>query len=147
MRFKFNLETLLRLRLLEQQQAQRSLSEAMHAMDILEKRIEQTEQERVSVRNYIAPQVGKVQLNLLLDGGRYDLLMRAQIAEFENQKVQLNEEVMRRREVLRQADQQVRQLERLKETAKGRFDQEARARQQKELDEVAVQLHQRQLKS
>jgi flagellar export protein FliJ len=143
MRFQFTLETVLRLRILEQQQAQRQLSDAVRAVAVVEDRITQTEKERIAEQAFTAGRVGVIKINQLLDGGRYDLQLQLQIEDLRRQLNTLQEEVARRQIVLQQADSAVRQIERMKETAFSRFLDQQRQLQQKQLDEIAGQLHSR----
>ncbi len=143
MRFKFSLETLLRIRKLEQSQAQRAVQEALRAVDILDSRIAEVEAERLAARQYAAPAVGAINVGQMLASGRFDLQLQLQIKELQHQKSQLMVEVERRRDALRQADSKVRQLERLKESAFERHQHAEGVKAQRELDEIASQLFQR----
>ena len=141
MRFRFNLETVLQLRIQEQRQAQRFLSEAIEATDIIENRIKQNEQERQTIRSAMNPVIGSVQIQNLLAGGRYELQIQVRIMELKKQQEQLQQEVERRRELLKDVDIRLKQIEKLRENALQRHREEQQQMEQRELDELAVVRH------
>jgi flagellar protein FliJ len=146
MKFKFSLQTVLQLRNLEKQEAQRYLSEALEAVTIVDQRLEETERERQEVRRRLMPQVGRVAINSLLSGGRYELHIQSRIDELQKQRVVLQQEADRRRDLLKAVDIRLKQIEKLREGALERHKMEMLAIEQKQLDELAVQGHFRHIK-
>jgi flagellar protein FliJ len=113
--YRFQLETLRRLRA-EHRDAQRQrLGEAMEAARLLEERRLDMLRELDDLRGARRAAVGVTtpDVNRLLDFQRYELLVQAQLEILETQQLAIEAEVDRRRAVLAEAEKQVRVLDKL----------------------------------
>ncbi len=138
-KFKFRLETLLRLREATRDERRSELAKAYQAEGIIENQrrhiaAELDELERQS-RRACAP--GPLDLDQLLEARRYELVLRAQAREARQRHEAVQAEVQRRREAVVDANRQVRVLEGLREKQLQRHRQEENRLQIKQLDEVA----------
>ena len=116
-KFKFRLETLLKLRKQLRDERQSSFGEAQHAQSIVEERIGEIqgeiEQMRSGASKYASP--GSVNVDRIVEYQRYELVLASQVASLEQQKATVAEEVDRRRLALMEANRDVKSLEKLRE--------------------------------
>ena len=115
--FNFRLETLLRIRTAARDERRSQLSEAYKAEQVLLQQEAQIieEKQQTKQRAEQISQPGTVDVDLLLNVHRYELLLEAQHQKLRQQKQQVDEEIERRRQVLVEADREVRILEKLRE--------------------------------
>ena len=140
-KFQFQLETLRKIRKAHRDEVRAKLADAYQAVQILEEQqqavlgeIEATQQQQRT-----AKQTGTTDLNGLLEGQRYQNVLRAQLSTLQEQGKQLEAEVEKRRMVVVEADRAVRVLDRLEERKRDQYEQERQRRELKTLDETAVQ--------
>lgn len=138
--FRFRLTTLLKLREAARDERRGRLAEAHRAEDIVVNRIreidaELAEQRRIPVTATVPGK--RINLDSLLEAERYEMLLRAERHGAERQRVDIVEEIERRRQALIAADREVRILERLRERQEEQFDAEQNRRDIRMLDEVA----------
>jgi flagellar protein FliJ len=138
--FRFRLETLLRLRLADRDQRRAELSKAQRAEDTLLAQAGKLSQEQVQVQE-LARQLaspGQADVDRLIAAHRYELVLRSQSQQLAAQIEHVRREVARRRQVLVEADRQVRVLQKLREKQRAAHLAGEEKLEQKQLDERAV---------
>jgi flagellar export protein FliJ len=140
-KFKFRLATLLKIREATRDERQSELAEAYRADDILNERLDQIHGELGDILNRCRKAVGpgEVNIDLLIESQRYDVMLRAYEKQTLEQKKRLAVEIERRREALLAANREVRVLEKLREHQIERHREEENRRDIKRIDEIAVQ--------
>lgn len=138
-RFRFRLATLLRLREAARDERRAALAEAYRVDEVLVGRAEQLDQElarlRARMRHVAGP--GQVDVDELLEAQRYELSLRAGRGRLDEQRRSVAEEIERRRELLAEANREVRVLEKLREKQARRHREEQARQEIKLLDETA----------
>lgn len=139
-KFQFQFETLQRLREAARDERRGHLAEALRAEEILLERMREvnTEVEEFTSQ-FRLPETGPIQVDQILEGQRYELLLRGELKTLEAQQEQVEAEISNRREALTEADRHVRVLEKLRERQEKKHRQEQMRREQRELDEIAGQ--------
>ncbi|HEX5472676.1 MAG TPA: hypothetical protein VFW73_12370 [Lacipirellulaceae bacterium] len=138
-KYKFRLETLQKMREARRDQQRASLAEAYRAEQILaENRAELAAEEEV-LRELQRAVASERYLNVsrLLEAQRYDLLLKAQSQELAKQAILLAAETERRRQMLVEADREVRALELLDERNRQAHARNEQRKETKRLDEAA----------
>jgi len=136
--FQFRFAPLLRLHQRQRDAAAAEFRQAQLAETTLAQQIEQLSAQREQVFDSArATQVGVVDPQKLLEVGRYQLHLARQIAELEQQRAQVQIEVLRRRQSLLEQERKVRSLEKLRERQLAQWNAEQLKRQQSALDEWA----------
>ena len=140
-KFKFRLAPLLKLRESVRDERRGELAEAYHADDLLQQQIGQTQQQMQNLQELCRQQVspGTVDVDRLVESQRHELLLKSQEKQLLQQKQRLSDEIERRRQLLVEANREVRVLEKLREKQSQRHQDEENRRQVKQLDEVAGQ--------
>jgi flagellar protein FliJ len=140
-KFKFRLTTLLKLREATRDERRAELAEAYRADDILVERLRQIHDELKGIgeacRKAIGP--GAVNVDLLIESQRYEVLLRSYEKQTLQQRELLAQEIERRREALLVANREVRVLEKLREHQLEQHREEENRRDIKRLDEIAGQ--------
>jgi flagellar protein FliJ len=115
--FRFRLETLFRLRIAERDQRRAELAKAIRAEEMLrgEERMLQQEQVETAERGRQLKSPGAADVDALLQSHRYAVVLAARRRQLASQIVQVEAEIQRRRQMLVEADRQVRVLEKLRE--------------------------------
>lgn len=138
-RFTFRLATLQRLRENLRDERRSQLADAYRADEILQEQEQRLAQEQAclsaALREAAAP--GEIEVDRLLSDHRYSLLLIAQQRHLSQQRQAVGEEIERRRQLLIEADREVRVLEKLKEHQLQRHRDEENRQEIKQLDEVA----------
>jgi flagellar export protein FliJ len=115
------------------------LAEAYRADELLQERIANVDRQVEIVmhesRAAIAP--GHIDLDRVVEAQRFELSMRSQQRQLQQQRQAIGEEIERRREALMEANRQVRVLEQLRERQAERYRQEEALKEIKQLDEMA----------
>jgi flagellar protein FliJ len=139
--FRFRLSTLQHLRENVRDECRQQLAEAQRAEDILAARIAELDDEIAFIRQHAktASQVGPINVDRLLDAGRYEMALRAERQSVVAQRETVAQEVQRRRQALVEADREVKSLEKLRERQLERHRHEDSRRESKQLDAIAVQ--------
>jgi flagellar protein FliJ len=139
--FKFRLATLLRIREAARDERRMDLADSRRTEESLQQQLERlhAERERVTeaARELVGP--GAVAVNRWADAHRYQQMLESRRCQLSAQLAELAAEIDRRREVLLEADRDVRTLERIRETQRLRHHQETHRQENRRLDE-AVQL-------
>jgi flagellar protein FliJ len=138
--FHFRLETLLRLRLADRDQRRSELVKAQRAEDTLLAQSDALARERAQTqelsRKLAAP--GMADVDRLIASHRYELVLRTKSQQLAGHIQQVRAEVERRRQIVVEADRQVRVLEKLRERQQSAFNVREAKQEQKQLDEQAL---------
>lgn len=139
-KFKFRLETLLRLRDTARDERRAQLAKAYQAEEILSRQRQQLDDDlnELSDHNRLAAAPGQLNVDRLLDARRYELVLKSQQLHVDQQQQALETEIERRRQMLVEANRQVRVLEQLREKQLERHRREENRQEIKQLDEVAA---------
>jgi flagellar export protein FliJ len=139
--FRFRLSPVQKLRESVRDERRASFGDALRAQGILDEQMAAKRAEIASMVKEltVARGAGKIQVERLIQGQRYEALLRAELMMLLEQAKKVAAEVERRRELLAAADRDVRVLEKLRETQYQRFLQEEAGREIKFLDDVAGQ--------
>jgi flagellar FliJ protein len=142
-KFKFRLATLERLREAARDQRRAQLAEAQRIADDIQRQIDDlaTQLEDLKEQQLAAP--GPVDIDRLMTAHRYEMVLRVEQQQAHAQRATVEAEVERRRSALVEADREVRTLEKLREKQRDRFRIEQELASQKQMDEVAARLHDR----
>jgi flagellar FliJ protein len=140
-RFRFRLETVLKLRRGERDERRRHLAEALEAEQILMQHEHEVDAEVAGVREHLrrGSKPGEVHVDGLINAHRYELVLRTRKMQIQQQKEQVAAEVERRRQALVEADKHVRMLEKLEEKQRLAHRRQQVQREIKQLDETAQQ--------
>jgi flagellar FliJ protein len=139
-KYRFRLETLQKVREARRDQQRASLAEAYRAEQILDENRSQLVHEQAALRELQRSATGAkyLDINRVLEVQRYELLLKAQQQELGKQAVLLAAESERRRQLLVDADREVRVLELLDNKHRDAHRREAQRAETKQLDEVAT---------
>ncbi len=139
--FKFRLATLLRLRETARDDRRSELAEAFRVDDALSEQVDDIERKRVQVRRECqqAASPGTVDIDRLVEAQRFELSLKAQRGNLDQQRQAVAEEIQRRRDRLIEANREVRVLEKLRGKQETRHRRDENRREVKVLDEVAAQ--------
>lgn len=138
-KFRFRLQSLLRLRELARDQRRAELAQAYQAEAILadhQRRLEEV-RGRLLDEQTAAAGPGPVDVERLLECRRYELLVFAQQQQLAAQRKLVEEEIERRQQAAVEADRQVRLLERLRQRQQQRHQLDEHRRETKQIDEAA----------
>jgi flagellar FliJ protein len=138
-RFRFRLETVLKLRRAQRDERRQRLAEAHEAQRVLREHQQElaAEIEQVRSRLLAGSQPGAVNVDALLDVHRYELMLRARRGQLEQQQARVAAEAQRRRQALVEADREVRMLEKLEEKQALAHRRREERLELKQLDEAA----------
>jgi len=139
-KYNFRLKTLQKVREAHRDQQRASLAEAFRAEQVLAENRAELAAEQQSLRELQrSAAAGKyLDVNRLLESQRYDLLLKAQSQELAKQATLLAAETERRRQILVEADRDVRVLELLDERHRRAHDRNEQRAETKQLDETAT---------
>jgi flagellar FliJ protein len=139
-KYKFRLEALRKVREARRSQQRVSLADAYRAEQVLSEARAELAAEELALRGLQrSAAAGRyLDVNRLLEAQRYELLLKARAQELAKQAALLNAETERRRQLLVEADRDVRVLELL--DARHRHEHKRRVQRldTKQLDEAAV---------
>ena len=140
-KFKFRLQTLLRLRENDRDARRSELAQAYHADELMREQQEELERERRALldKSREAAGPGPVDIDCLIQTQRYELLLKMHGERIRKQREAVAVEIDRRREKLVQANREVRVLENLREKQLARHREEEGRQETKRLDEAALQ--------
>jgi flagellar FliJ protein len=142
-KYVFRLATLLKLRESDRDQRRSELADAQRALTMIDERLAELEQEMESARTIVrqSVSVGQVAVDVLLDNQRYELMLLAEKKSIDTQRGQVADEADRRRQLLVEADRQVKTLEKLRDQQQQRHRMAQEKWEAKQLDEVAVRAY------
>ena len=138
-KYKFRLATLQKVREARRTQQRQALAEAFRAEQVLaESRVALTAEEaELRVMQRSASEGKYLDVNRLLEAQRYEMLLKARGQELAKQATLLAAETERRRQVLVEADRDVRVLELLDERHRQEHNRRRQRTEMKQLDEAA----------
>ena len=138
--FRFRLETLLRLRVAERDQRRAEFAKAIRAEEMLrsEERKHQQEQVEAAQRGRVLRSPGAADVDAIMHTHRYEVVLAAKRRQLAAQIAQVQTEVERRRQVVVEADRQVRVLEKLRERQAVAYRRQVSRREAKQYDETAA---------
>ena len=139
-KFRFRLESLRKLRISHRDELRAKLAEAYQAVQVLE------EQRQVVTREITELQESQrkaalrqtTEVNRLLEAQRYQSVLKSQLDTMRQQTQQLETEIEKRRQLVVDADREVRVLDKLEERKRQQFHLEAMIQETKVLDEIAT---------
>ena len=139
-KYKFRLATLQKVREAHRDEQRASLAEAFRAEHVLGEHRAQLVVEEQALRELrrTATEGRYLDVNRLLEAQRYDLMLKAQSQELAKQAILLAAETERRRQLLVEADRDVRALELLDDRHRRTHQQDAQRTETKRLDEAAA---------
>lgn len=139
-RYKFKLEALQKVREAHRDEQRASLADAFRAEQVLAENRAQIAREEHELRELKRSNIasGHPDVNRLLDAQRYELLLRAQSVELAKQATLLAAETERRRQLVVEADREVRVLELLDEKHRRLHRRDAERAETKRLDEAGT---------
>ncbi|MDZ4782429.1 MAG: flagellar export protein FliJ [Planctomycetia bacterium] len=139
--FRFRLTPVLHLRENARDERRAALAEAMRAEEVLAEQMAEKRVQIVTLGGELAKEraIGEINVERMIQGQRYQAILRAELAMLGEQAKRVTAEVERRRELLVAADRDVRVLEQLREKQLERFVMEEARREIKFLDDVAGQ--------
>ena len=137
--FHFRLATLQRLRESDRDERRGQLAEAQRAEQIVIERIAAIDNEIEQLRTQCveATRPGKVDVDLLMESQRFELILKLERQTAEQQRQLVAAEVQKRRDALVAVDREVRVLEKLRDTQLERHRQDEEKRDMQQLDEIA----------
>jgi len=138
--FRFRLQTVLKLRIAERDERRSELAKALRAAEILQERRTQLAEE-MQENQELARQLSKpgiADVNRIVQTRRYEAILKGTLAQLVVQEQQVAAEVERRRQILTEADRQVRVLEKLESRKREEFERTELRQEMKQMDEVAT---------
>ncbi len=139
-RFTFRLQPLMKLREAHRDRCREDLAHAYRADQILQERQEAARQEIAETKRQARCQSepGRVEVESLLNVHRYELILSSQLQQLAAQRQKIAVEIERRRQVLVEADRELRILEKLRERHALEFQQAEEKVELRQMDEIAL---------
>ncbi len=146
-RYQFQLESLQELREADRTKHRERLAVVLQAQDRLAEQTEAVMKElrELTSSQRVALRSGNLDVNNLVECQRYEFVLKSQEKTLRQQAATLEEEAVRRRDALAEAEKQVRVLEKLDERRREEFQQAEARKEENRLNEVAAQRHLRQI--
>lgn len=136
---KFRLEAVRRVRSTERDETRGRLAEAFQAADKLAAERAQLSDELAGIRGFLdqTASAPRLDVNRMLAAQRYELVLRAQIADLDEKAKLVEEEINRRRAAVVAAEQRVKTLDLLEDREQQRHAADDARRQAAQTDEAA----------
>lgn len=140
-RYRFPFDTVQHVKVLARDEQRQRLADAFRAEEIIERQQQRLQDELVELQNQQRTAINRrnVDVNDLLAGQRYELVLKAQQQIVERQSAKLAEEVERRRQSLVEAERDVQVMEKLDSRLRAAHRVTEQAAETKQLDEIAQQ--------
>jgi len=140
-KFRFRLSTLLRVRENVRDECRQQLIAAQRAEEVIAARVAALDEALASLRLHalVASRPGPVNVDRLLDAGRYEMMLKAERHAADEQRQAVIGEIDRRRQALVEADREVKSLDKLRTQQALRHRQEESRQEIKQMDEAALQ--------
>ena len=136
--FRFRLKAVATLREQTRDRIAEAVAEVQEAQRIVQEQIHQLQREiDEALKQRQTASLGIVRIDRLLMVQRHQLMLEAQREQAVQQLRLLDEEYERRRALLVEAEKEVKAMEKLRETQKGRWEQDQLEAEQKQIDEWA----------
>jgi flagellar export protein FliJ len=136
-KFHFRLATLMRVREATRDECRAQLAEALRVQAALDDQAQELERTMREARESHRTPRGQVNVDRLMDAERYEIMLLVERKKLEAQQENVSKEVEKRRQALIWADQDVRVLERLRESETVQWRQSAERETMQQLDELA----------
>lgn len=134
--FRFRLQSIVRLRERERDEAAESLRQALQAKQILEGQVDELRNERLQLNQArIAHANEPMDAQRILDAQRYQMYLDGQVAGLRQQIALIEQECQRRRAALVKCEQAVRSLEKLREHQQNEWNTQEASNDQNTLDQ------------
>ena len=140
--FTFRLQSVLKVRREARDQARYELARALQAETILKTQQEEGQEEVRQLLSQLvkAQTTGEISVDWIMELRRYEVVLKTQLAQVLEQMEQVGAEVERRRDLLANADREVKVLERLEAKKKNEWLKREQRLEQVENDEAAGQV-------
>lgn len=134
--FRFRLQSVVRLRERDRDDAAEALRQALLAKQILEQQVTDIESER-SQQNELrtATKTGTVNFQKIIDAQRYQIYLDSQVADLQGQISLIEQECQRRRMRLVKCEQAVRSLAKLEDHQRTEWNAQQASTEQSTLDQ------------
>ena len=141
--FHFRLQTVLRLRFVERDERRSELAKALRAADILREQRAQLGEEIAEneQRSRSLSEPGQANIDRLMHFHRYKAILKTSSQQLAAQEAQVVAEVERRRQILTEADRQVRVLEKLADRQREEYERLKLRNEMKQIDEAGGQAY------
>lgn len=134
--FRFRLQSIVRLRERDRDEAAEAFRQALRAKQILEEQVSEIETERKQQNELRkATNAGSVDFQKIIDAQRYQMFLESQVVELQGQIALIEQECQRRRAKLVKCEQAVRSLEKLEEHQRTEWDAQQASNEQNTLDQ------------
>ena len=142
-KYRFQLATLQKVREAKRDRDRAALAEAFRAEQLLSEQRMTLAAEQVELREMrrSASAEQYLDVNRLIEAQRYELVLNARESDLTRQQSAVAVETERRRQVLVEAERDVRALELLDERQRREFERHQQRIEAKRLDEAAIQRH------
>lgn len=138
MPFQFRFAALLQLHRRHRDEAGIAVGKANQAIGRIDVEMTQLAERRRQLRNQSSgSRVGEISVDRVLAHGRFDSVLLADLHSLRETRGQLEQELQRRKQVLIQAEIEVKRYERLEEKDRRGYVESQQRREQAELDEAA----------
>ena len=142
-KFAFPLKTVERVREVARDERRGQLADALRVDGELARQQQELTGELDALRERQRTPLGAVDVDKLLEQQRYELLLRAQMSNLIEQRMHVNKEIEQRRQMLVEADREVKVVAKLRSQQFERWRLEQARAEQRMLDEVATLKHYR----
>jgi flagellar export protein FliJ len=134
--FRFRLQSIVRLRERDRDEAAESLRQALQAKQILEDQVSETQAERNSQDPLrTVAKNAEIDFPKMINAQRYQMYLDGQIAALREQISLVDQECQRRRAALVKCEQAVRSLEKLQEHQRTQWNAQQTSHEQNTLDQ------------
>jgi flagellar protein FliJ len=139
-KYTFRLETLRKVREATRDERRAALADAFRAAEVLAEKRNELAEEEAELRRIqrVTTAERYLDVNRLLEAQRYELLLKLRGEELIKQTALLAAEIERRRQILVEADRDVRVLELLDERHRRDHDRHQSRLESRQLDEAAI---------
>ena len=138
---EFRLQTIVRFREARRDAARAQLADALRAAETIEQQRQELgqRQSQLNAQRLAALNGGALDATWLLSAGRYDLALRADEQQINKNAEAIATEIERRRQIVAEAERDLRALETLRRRHDQRERKRAAKREAQRLDEFAIQ--------
>ena len=138
--FRFRLESALKVRQEERNLRREELARAFEAEKTLEHEKQKLRQQRLRLKLHVQQRVqpGTIDVHILLSARQHDLLLQSEQQLLDSKAQQLQEDIERRRNALREADSKVQMLENLEQRQRLQHRRRLTKREVQTLDDTAA---------
>jgi len=136
--FRFRFAPILEWRCQQRDAAGADVGKAAEAIARVEAQVQQIDQQLQELRQHAGESMlgDSLTVDRMLHHGRYDLQLQAERQALQETRKKLDEELERRRQVLVEAETEVKRLEQLRERQAAEYELRAQQRAQAESDEL-----------